>query len=186
MTTVRALVSVGALAIAIAAAVPSPANAEVLGQSPSGFLVRSAATIAAPPDSVYDALVGHIGDWWDPAHTYSGDSQNLSLDARPGGCFCEALPNGGGVRHLEVVYVVPGKTLRMTGGLGPLQAMGVAGSMTWSCEAAGDSTKAEMTYSVGGYFGEGAEKLAPLVDGVLREQLMRLKAYAETGEPGRK
>jgi hypothetical protein len=132
--------------------------------------------------------------WWGISpiggirHTFSGDAGNLSIDARPGGCFCEALPNGGGVRHLEVVYVASGKTLRMSGGLGPLQAAGVAGSMTWSCEGAGDSTKVEMVYSVGGYFreGEGTAQLAPLVDRVLRGQLMRLKSYVETGRPLRK
>jgi hypothetical protein len=38
--------------------------------------------------------------------------------------------NQGGVRHMQVVYVDPGKTLRMIGGLGPLQSMAATGSMT--------------------------------------------------------
>ncbi len=29
------------------------------------------------------------------------------------GCFCERLPNQGGVRHMEVVYLDPGKVLAM-------------------------------------------------------------------------
>lgn len=32
---------------------------------------------------------------WDPAHRYSGDAANLSLDVQPGGMFVERLPGGG-------------------------------------------------------------------------------------------
>jgi hypothetical protein len=158
-------------------------EADVLGSSASGFLVKNEANVGAPADSVYHALVGRVANWWDPAHTYSGDSRNLSLDPTLGGCFCEALPNGGGIRHLEVVYVSPGKTLRLMGALGPFQESGMTGSMTWNCEAVGDSTKLEMTYSVGGYFQGDLQKMAPVFDTVLREQLWRLKTYVEIGKP---
>ena len=47
------------------------------------------------------------------------------------GCWCEKLPNGGGVRHMQVVNVMPGKMLVMTGGLGPLQSMAATGSMSF-------------------------------------------------------
>ena len=52
------------------------------------------------------------------------DAKNLSIDARPGGCFCEKLPNGGGVEHARVVYVAPREVLRLSGALGPLQGVG--------------------------------------------------------------
>ena len=97
----------------------------------TGFRVKLETNINAPAAKVYEALVGQIGSWWNPEHTYSHDAKNLSIDARPGGCFCEKLPNGGGVEHLRVVYVAPREVLRFSGGLGPLQASGVAGSMTW-------------------------------------------------------
>src|SRR5437868_499959 len=73
----------------------------------SGFLVRHDLEISASPPKVYEALIGQIGLWWNPQHTYSGDSKNLSIDARPGGCFCERLPHGGGVEHLRVIYLAP-------------------------------------------------------------------------------
>ena len=41
--------------------------------------------------------------------------------------ICEKLPNGGGVRHMEVVYAAPGKALVMSGELGPMQVMAAAG-----------------------------------------------------------
>lgn len=93
------------------------ARAAVVEASSGGFLVSSEAMVGASPDDVYAALVEGIGSWWDPEHTFSGDSKNLSLDAKPGGCFCETLPGGGGVRHLEVVYAVGGY---YPGGLQPI------------------------------------------------------------------
>jgi uncharacterized protein YndB with AHSA1/START domain len=145
-------------------------NADVLGSSASGFLVKSEATVSGTPDKVFNALVSDIARWWDSDHTFSGDSRNLTLEAKAGGCFCEALPNGGSVRHLEVVFVSPGKTLRLTGALGPLQGSGLAGSMTWSLQADGDSTRVELGYGVGGYYQEGVQEIAPVVDSVVRDQ----------------
>src|SRR5450755_2670468 len=87
---------------------------EVADASAGGFTVKSSWTVAAEPSVVYQKFVGNVGDWWNPAHTYSGDAHNLSLDpASRGGCLCEKLPNNGSVRHLEVVFVSPGKVLRM-------------------------------------------------------------------------
>ena len=114
---------------------------------------------------------------------YSGDAKNLSIDARPGGCFCEKLPNGGAIEHLRVVYVAPREVLRLSGGLGPLQAAGVAGSMTWKLAGAGDNTRVQFTYSVGGFIDGGFEKVAPAVETVLREQFDRMKRFVETGKP---
>lgn len=159
------------------------APAAVVDSTRAGFLVRSEAVVHAAPDSVYRALTGRIGAWWDPEHTFSGEARNLSLDAKPGGCFCETLPQGGGVRHLTVVFASPGRRLRLTGALGPLQGAGVAGSLTWSLTPAPAGTKVELEYSVGGYFPGGLAALAPLVDVVLGGQLARLKRFVETGRP---
>jgi hypothetical protein len=87
-----------------------------------------------------------VGRWWDREHTYSGDAKNLSIDPRPGGCFCEALPpHGGGVQHAMVVLAIPGKTLRMVGGLGPLQESGLAGALTFEFADRGAGTYVTMS-----------------------------------------
>ncbi|HEY1328722.1 MAG TPA: SRPBCC family protein [Casimicrobiaceae bacterium] len=150
--------------------------------SPNGFLARHESTIDAPPSKVYDALVRDVGSWWSEQHTYSGDSRNLSIDARPGGCFCERLPNGG-VEHMRVVQVRSNEMLRMAGALGPLQASGVSGSLTWKLSPAGTGTRLELTYSVGGFIAGGFDAMAPAVERVLGEQAQRLKRYVETGTP---
>jgi uncharacterized protein YndB with AHSA1/START domain len=160
---------------ALALAGSSPAAAEVKSSTPGGFEVEAKVTVAASAADVYAAL-GRIGEWWDPAHSYSGKGENLSLDSRIGGCFCERLEGGGAVEHLRVVYAQPGQLLRLQGGLGPLQAHAVAGTLTWTLKPAINGTEISQTYIVGGYIPGGADKLAPLVDQVLAEQLQRLQA----------
>ncbi len=156
---------------------------EVIESGAAGFSVRNVATINAPPAKVYAALTEKIGGWWHPAHTFSHDASNLSVDARPGGCFCERLPDGGGVQHMSVVYAAPGELLRLSGAIGPLQEAALAGTMTWNLSRAGDATTVELTYTVGGFRVGGFRDLPTVVDGVLREQLTRLKTFVETGRP---
>src|SRR5258706_12881733 len=163
--------------------VSSTAIAEIIEANANGFLVRFEVNVNAPPDKAYAALAGEIGNWWNMDHSYSHDGKNLTIDARPGGCFCEKLANGGGVQHMSVVFAAPGSTLRMQGGLGPLQGTGVAGSMTWRFIAAPPGTKIEVSYSVGGYFQGGLDKVALPVNSVIGEQVARLKTFIDTGKP---
>lgn len=161
----------------------SSAGAAVTESGPGGFQVKHSALFRAAPDTVYAALTAHVGDWWNPEHTFSGDAHNLHMDARAQGCFCETLPKGGSVQHMTVVFAAPGVALRLEGALGPLQAGGVAGSMTWAFEPKDGGTQVTLTYDVGGYMPGGLEKIAPAADAMLGEQFARLKNYVETGIP---
>jgi uncharacterized protein YndB with AHSA1/START domain len=172
--------SLGTLALVVLSGTTAQSAPQV---TQHGFLVKFEVTVNAPAAKVYDALVGQVGSWWNPEHTYSHDAKNLSIDARPGGCFCEKLPNGGGIEHLRVVYVAPPQVVRFSGALGPLQASGVAGSMTWKVTGGPDNTRLDLSYSVGGFIQGGFEKIAPAVEAMLREQLDRLKLFIETGKP---
>ena len=159
---------------------PAPATAEVSSRSASGFIVNVALNVAAPPETVYASLTRHLGEWWDAAHTYSGDSRNMSIIAEPGGCFCEALADGGGVQHATVINVAPGKLLRMSGALGPLQVGAVTGTLSWQFEKSGSAdSKLVLTYVVGGYAAGGLDKVADAVDMVLTRQAELLKRHAE-------
>lgn len=170
------------LAVAFLLTAAAPAFATVADVGPGGFTIQVTAHIAAPPDQVYAALI-KPALWWSPDHTFSGDSANLSLDAKAGGCWCEKLPRGGSVQHLTVVYASPGKVLRLRGALGPFQGFGVEGAMTWTLKAAGDETDVSLTYALGGYAKDGFEQLSKAVDGVLSEQVVRLKSAIESGSP---
>lgn len=157
---------------------PAGARAEVLDRGPNGFTLKTVVEIAAPPERVYRTLLD-VGSWWDKEHTYTGDAKNLSIDARPGGCFCEKLTNGGGVEHGRVSNVAPGSLLRMNAALGPLQEMGVAGSLTFQIASGARGSTVTMTYAVGGYAPGGLEKLAALVDSVMAHQVQLLKQRME-------
>jgi uncharacterized protein YndB with AHSA1/START domain len=158
------------------------AEAAVVEAQAGGFQVQESVEIAAPPAKVWAAL-GQVGGWWNGEHSWSQDARNLSLELKPGGCLCEALPNGGGVRHLAVVFVAPGKQLVMEGMLGPLLFSGANGHLVWKLTEKDGHTTLTQTYYVGGYFAGGFDKIAPVVDGVLTDQIDRLKAYVETGKP---
>lgn len=156
------------------------AYGEVVARSADGFVSEHELRLAASPGESYRALTEDLHAWWDPAHSYSGDAANFSIDARPGGCFCERLPDGGGVMHMQVVQAVPGRLLRLVGGLGPLQGLGAGGAMDFAFEPDGSGTLLRYRYSVHGFFPAGLEPLATAVDRVQLGQLQRLKTYLET------
>jgi hypothetical protein len=160
------------------ALLPAGAYPEVADSSAAGFTVKIATRIEASPAAVYRGFM-RVGEWWDSEHTWSGDARNLSMEEKVTGCFCERLPGGGGVRHLEIVNLVPGKSVVLTGGLGPLQSLAATGTMSVEFAADGPATKLTLTYAVSGYLPAGLNTWAAGVDSVLSAQVARLKKHAE-------
>lgn len=156
---------------------PTAARAEVVSAGPNGFEIRHSVAIAIPQPAAFDAFT-RVAQWWNAAHTYSGKSSNLTLSLTPGGCFCESLANGGGIEHLHVAYVDPGKRLVLTGALGPLLFQAATGVMDIKVERAAGGSRVTLDYKVAGFANGGADKLAPLVDQVLGDQLARFGKYA--------
>jgi uncharacterized protein YndB with AHSA1/START domain len=160
-----------------------PARAEVLAAQASGFVTRTQVFIAAPPARVYERLL-RVGRWWSDEHTYSGAARQMKLAARPGGCWCEKLDDGGFIEHGRVVYVAPGKTLRLESALGPLHEAGGFGSMNVQLQSEAAGTKLTLTYVGSGFEPkQGLAPMAPLFDAVFGEQLQRLKRYVEKNDP---
>ena len=167
------------LAAALLAA-PLPAAAEVAASSESGFVSHNEVLVDASPAQAWEAMT-QPSQWWNGEHSYSGDAANMRLEARPGACFCETIPgtNGapaGQIEHMRVLYVAPGSTLRLSGGLGPLQAEAVTGVLTMTIVAEGEKSKISWDYVVGGYMRMPISQMAPAVDQVVGEQLQRLAA----------
>lgn len=157
-------------------ALPAAISAEVKLLSDNGFTVQHSVAVERDPEAVYHAMK-LIGQWWNPDHSWSGEPDNLYLDATPGGCFCERMPDGGGVTHLRIIYLKPGQQINFDGALGPLQGMAATGRMIWKIEATEAGSTITFTYHVMGFMEGGFEGLAPAVDGVVGEQLMRLGAF---------
>ena len=156
----------------------SPATAEVVAFSPNGFEVSHTVNLVVKPDVAFSSFA-NVGAWWDSEHTYSGDAKNLSLELRPGGCYCERIPKGGGgIEHMRVTYVDPGKRVVMTGPLGPLLYEAVAGVMDVQVKSTAAGSQLTLNYRAAGFAKGGADKMAPLVDRVLAEQVKRLRAYS--------
>lgn len=165
------------LASALALA-PFPATAEVTASSGAGFVSHNEVLVRASPAEAWAAMV-QPARWWNGEHSYSGDPANMTLAPSAGGCFCEAIPGSGGapagqIEHMRVLYVAPGSTLRLSGGLGPLQSEPVTGVLTMTLVPDSEMTRISWDYVVGGYMRMPIAEMAPLVDQVVGEQLLRL------------
>jgi hypothetical protein len=163
---------IATLVVALAAA---PVLAVPSSVTPQSFTSTHRAEVNATPAAVY-AAIGQIGQWWNGQHTYSGNPENLSLDLRAGGCWCEQW-DGGSVQHARVLYAARDKALRLEGGLGPLQDMAVSAVMTYAIAVADGKTVLTLTYRVRGA-DASLDKLAPIVDQVVGEGFARLVAFA--------
>ncbi len=177
------------LVLAGCAPLSGTARSEVVAVNDIGFLASNSADIAADADSVY-ALLVQPARWWSSRHTYSGDAANMRIDPRAGGCFCEVLPGrdgrpDGSVEHARVIYAAPGRQLRLSGALGPLQSEAVTGTLDFAITSAGQGkgVRVTLSYTAGGYLRGGPRAIAPSVDQVLAEQLAGLKRAAEAPAP---
>jgi hypothetical protein len=148
----------------------SSAIADVVAKAPDGMTIKVVTEISLDRDDAWARLVD-VSSWWNDSHTYSGDADSLSLDARAGGCWCEIWA-GGEVEHGRVVMVMPKQALRVDGAFGPLQDLGAGGAMTFTLSdgSAPGKTKLTLDYKVVGSSLSGLDKLAPIVDQVLTEQ----------------
>lgn len=165
----------GTCALSVLLLAAAAARADVVAATAGGFEVRSAVVVPAGPARAWKRFVAVAG-WWHKDHTFSGDSGNLYLRTAPGGCMCERLPDGGFVEHLHVVYADRGRMLRLAGGLGPLQGMGVSGVYTVEFKPRAAQTEVVATYVVNGFAAQGLDKIAPVVDQVLSAQLQNFAA----------
>jgi len=79
------------------------------------------------------------------------------------------------VLHMTVSYVNPNTEIRMIGGLGPLQMMGVQGGMSWKFNPLSElQTEIIHRYQVVGFMPDGLDKLAAIVDRVQMTQVNAL------------
>ncbi len=145
-------------------------NGEVLLIAETGFIIENSILVKSNRESTWRAFTQQVGQWWPADHTYWGDSSSLTIDNFAGGCFCEK--NGDkSAEHMRISFVDPLSLMRMTGGLGPLQGMGMYGALEWVFETNEQGTKVTMTYRVNGINADGFEQLAPIVDRVQALQL---------------
>lgn len=173
----RARLAAVAMAAAWAAAsAPGTAAARVVDSAPGGFTVENVVIVPVAPARAWEGIF-ETGDWWPADHSWWGDASKLDIEPVAGGCFCER-DGDRQAWHMTVTFVDPHKTLRMTGGLGPLQGMGLHGALEFRLEPAGEGrTKVTLWYRAGGYTPDDLSKFAPVVDRVQAQQLGGLATH---------
>lgn len=173
------------IAASLALMAGSAARAEVVETTADRFVTRASASVKAPPLATWLALT-KPDEWWNSAHSWSGDARNMVLTPQGGGCFCERIPVGdsanasameGSARHAEVLQAFPMKVLRMRGGFGPLQGEPATGVLTITLKEVPGGTRVLWEYNVGGPMRYTIAEIAPAVDGVMSEQLKRFQAH---------
>ena len=152
---------------------PFIARADVTARSKDGFSIRVERTLNMNESEAWERLV-NIPSWWSSDHSWSGDAANMTAVPAVGGCWCESWEDGE-VVHGRVIGVIYGELLRLSAPLGPLQDMGVRGVLTLSLSA--DETtgavRAVFDYVVVGADFQELDALAPVVDGVITDQIDR-------------
>ena len=167
----------GALVASAMLVAPRIAQAEVMDASAIGFTVENRQVVPVDAATAWQALVHEVDRWWPKDHSWWGSESTMWIDPRAGGCFCESAGDRE-ARHLTVAFVDPGKTLRLLGGLGPLQGMGLHGAMEFRlAPAEGGGTSITLHYRVGGYSPDDLGGFAPVVDRVQGVQLKGLADY---------
>lgn len=173
----KTLLAAGAMAAALIA---SPAAAQVIERSEDHFVLRHEIDLEYPPEDMWTAL-GQIGEWWDSAHTYSGDASNMSVTLEPGACFCERLADGTDFEHGRVVEADPETGVLFDAPLGPLKGKATMArwSVGWTGSPMGAGTRLVITYVVRG---PGVGAWAEGVDSVMRIQYGRYSHFMHYGE----
>jgi len=156
----------------------SAVQAEVLHKNDTGFALKIERQVNVDKAKAYQKFL-QVSDWWLSSHTWFGDAQGLYIEPFVNGCFCEKNGKKQAL-HMTISYIDPESEIRMIGGLGPLQSMGIHGGMTWKFNATQENqTTIEFTYNVTGYSQEGLRSLAAIVDKVQTMQIDSLVAQLQ-------
>jgi uncharacterized protein YndB with AHSA1/START domain len=173
------------LAGLLAAAFAPLAVAEVKSSAADGFLLEQRIVVKADAAQSWQALL-QPARWWSKAHTWSGSADNLSLEAKAGGCFCERWPDGE-VEHARVLFLRKDQLLRLQGAFGPMQPMAVEAVLEFTLTPGKDGTQIDLSYRATGGSGSMLDKIAAPADGMLAEQMDGLKKLLDAeGEAARR
>lgn len=180
-----------------------PVVAKIDNQGKQHFVVKHEFMVEQSLNVVFERFK-QVSKWWEGEHSFSGNAANLYFDFDKERCFCEKMPNGGFVEHLQVIHVSDQKKVVFSGGLGPLQEHAVSGKLIWRFtehekavqdnaehgnakqgnteqESAKQSNqvKVSVEYRVFGHVVGGMEQWPKAVDFVLGVQVKRLKGLLE-------
>lgn len=159
--------------LAAACSIMAIASAEVISSSDDGFRLTHEATSELPPEDLFARMM-KPWTWWDGAHTFSGDANNLSMGDKAGAYWREDW-EGGSIIHGQILQVINGKALMLSAPFGPLAPAGATCVWTILISEGEDGGSAILsTHTVSGVPGTGLEELASAVDSVMVAGVERL------------
>lgn len=170
------------LLFAALALLAGPAPAKLLDSRADGMTVENVVTVPVDVATAWDGLINHVDAWWPKDHSWFGKEGRFSIEPRAGGCFCE-VSGARQALHMTIGFVDPQKLLRMVGGLGPFQGMGLSGSLEWRFKPVDGGTEITLHYTIGGYSTMDMSKFAPVVDRVQAQQLGGLGKFLSAAKP---
>lgn len=156
----------------VAATAVQSSWSDVLESSETHYRLSQVAKSDSPPAAVWERLV-HPERWWNPAHSYSGEAENLSLEPIAGGLWREDWDSGS-VAHGRVLQVREGELLRMEAPFGPLQGLGAYVVWTITIAAEGSGSRVSFDEVASAPPGSALDQLAGAVDAVKTEAIDRL------------
>jgi len=165
--------------VVLAMATAGPAEAEHRELKIGAFAIEHELVLPGAPETIYDAITGDIGAWWD--HSFTTSPKRFYIEAKPGGGFWEIFDDSGdGVLHATVIFADRGKALRFDGPLG-LSGQAIQMVHTYQFSHVGtDSTRLNVSVHA---CGEVEDGLAETVDKVWFHFLVeRFKPYVESGK----
>lgn len=68
------------LVAALLTGAAAPLAAELSESGEHGFRVEHRIEVATPPEAAWRMMSPHIGEWWNPAHSWSGMASALYMD----------------------------------------------------------------------------------------------------------
>lgn len=155
----------------------TPVSAEVIARTADSFTLRYQSAMETTPEDILSSMT-LVGEWWDGAHSYSGDAKNITIDMTVGGCWCEKLADGTDFRHATVLAIEPDR-LAFNAPFGPLNGKATRADFTVAWP--GDN-KGWMVTWVMVIEGPGLGAYADAVDGVMGAGFGRFTRYLEYGE----
>lgn len=165
------------VAFLLAAALPlEDASAKARCGLASGLTIENSEWVEADPQSVWKAFVEDVDKWWPADFTQGGDSSALSMEPMAGGCLYEC-DGERQARRMTIMFVVPGKLMRTSADLGPLQGLNPRGALEWGFVEENGGTRITLRYRAGDYSPEDIGEFAQVVEDVQATQLAGLAGY---------
>ena len=146
----RMMRSTAAVTSALLIAAVSPGAADVVDKGPAGSTLRIEQRTAATPAAAAGPSSRAWRWWWDGAHTYSGASKNLSIEARPGAVSARPF-RPAAASSTPAIYVEPGQAAAHAGRARPAAEQRRGERPDLGVRTADGGAKITLTVATGGY-----------------------------------